>query len=32
MGNAWVIAFATGFLDSDEARYINGVLLPVDIG
>jgi NAD(P)-dependent dehydrogenase (short-subunit alcohol dehydrogenase family) len=32
MGNAWDIAFAAGFLASDEARYINGVLLPVDGG
>lgn len=32
MGTAWDIAYAAGFLASDEARYINGVLLPVDGG
>ncbi len=32
MGTAWDIAYAAGFLASDEAAYINGVLLPVDGG
>jgi len=32
MGDAWDIAWASVFLASDEARYINGVLLPVDGG
>jgi NAD(P)-dependent dehydrogenase (short-subunit alcohol dehydrogenase family) len=32
MGNAWDIAHAAVFLASDEANYINGVLLPVDGG
>ncbi len=31
-GDAWDIANAALFLASDEARYINGVLLPVDNG
>jgi len=31
-GDAWDIANAALFLASDEARYINGVLLPVDAG
>jgi NAD(P)-dependent dehydrogenase (short-subunit alcohol dehydrogenase family) len=32
MGEAWDIAHAAVFLASDEAKYINGVLLPVDGG
>jgi NAD(P)-dependent dehydrogenase (short-subunit alcohol dehydrogenase family) len=32
MGESWDIAKAAVFLASDEARYINGVLLPVDGG
>ena len=31
-GNAWDIAWAALFLASDEARFINGVTLPVDAG
>lgn len=32
MGDAWDIAHAAVFLASDEAKYINGVRLPVDGG
>ena len=32
MGQAWDVANAAVFLASDEARYITGVLLPVDGG
>jgi NAD(P)-dependent dehydrogenase (short-subunit alcohol dehydrogenase family) len=32
MGNAWDVANAAVFLASDEARYITGVILPVDGG
>jgi NAD(P)-dependent dehydrogenase (short-subunit alcohol dehydrogenase family) len=32
MGNAWDIAHAALFLASDEAKYVNGVVLPVDGG
>ena len=32
MGSAWDVANAALFLASDEARYISGVLLPVDGG
>ena len=32
MGTGWDIAYAVGFLASDESRYLNGVLLPVDGG
>ncbi len=32
MGTAWDVANASLFLASDEARYITGVLLPVDGG
>lgn len=31
-GNAWDVANAAVFLASDEARYVTGVLLPVDGG
>lgn len=31
-GNAWDIAWAAVFLASDEARWITGILLPVDAG
>ena len=30
MGSAWDVAYAALFLASDEARFISGVLLPVD--
>jgi len=32
MGNAWDVAHAAVYLTSDEARYVTGVLLPVDGG
>ncbi|HET9691504.1 MAG TPA: SDR family NAD(P)-dependent oxidoreductase [Acidimicrobiales bacterium] len=32
MGSAWDTAYATLFLASDEARFVTGVLLPVDGG
>jgi NAD(P)-dependent dehydrogenase (short-subunit alcohol dehydrogenase family) len=32
MGDAWDTAYATLFLASDEARFITGVVLPVDGG
>lgn len=32
MGDAWDVAHASLFLASDEAKYVNGVLLPVDGG
>jgi NAD(P)-dependent dehydrogenase (short-subunit alcohol dehydrogenase family) len=32
MGTAWDVASAAAFLASDEARYITGILLPVDGG
>jgi NAD(P)-dependent dehydrogenase (short-subunit alcohol dehydrogenase family) len=32
MGTAWDVAFAALFLASDEARFITGVMLPVDGG
>jgi NAD(P)-dependent dehydrogenase (short-subunit alcohol dehydrogenase family) len=32
MGTAWDVANTAVFLASDEARYITGVLLPVDGG
>jgi NAD(P)-dependent dehydrogenase (short-subunit alcohol dehydrogenase family) len=31
-GTAWDIAWASVFLASDEARWISGVVLPVDAG
>ena len=31
-GTAWDIGHAALFLASDEARWINGVILPVDAG
>ena len=30
MGDAWDVANAVVFLASDEAKYLNGVILPVD--
>jgi NAD(P)-dependent dehydrogenase (short-subunit alcohol dehydrogenase family) len=32
MGTAWDVAHAVAFLASDEARFVTGVLLPVDGG
>ena len=32
MGDAWDIAYAAVYLASDEAKYVNGVALPVDGG
>lgn len=32
MGDAWDTAYAALFLASDEARFITGVVLPVDGG
>jgi NAD(P)-dependent dehydrogenase (short-subunit alcohol dehydrogenase family) len=32
MGTAWDVAKAAVFLASDDARFITGVLLPVDGG
>ena len=32
MGTAWDVAYAALFLSSDEARFITGVVLPVDGG
>jgi NAD(P)-dependent dehydrogenase (short-subunit alcohol dehydrogenase family) len=31
-GDGWDVAWAVGFLASDEARWITGVTLPVDSG
>ena len=31
-GTAWDLAWAWVFLDSDEARWISGAVLPVDAG
>ena len=30
MGTAWDVAHASLFLASDDAKYVSGVLLPVD--
>jgi NAD(P)-dependent dehydrogenase (short-subunit alcohol dehydrogenase family) len=32
MGTGWDVAYAALFLASDEAKFITGVLLPVDGG
>jgi NAD(P)-dependent dehydrogenase (short-subunit alcohol dehydrogenase family) len=32
MGDAWDTAYATLFVVSDEAKFITGVVLPVDGG
>jgi NAD(P)-dependent dehydrogenase (short-subunit alcohol dehydrogenase family) len=32
MGDAWDVAYASLFLASDEAKYVNGAALPVDGG
>jgi NAD(P)-dependent dehydrogenase (short-subunit alcohol dehydrogenase family) len=32
MGTGWDIAYASLFLNSDEAKFITGVILPVDGG
>jgi NAD(P)-dependent dehydrogenase (short-subunit alcohol dehydrogenase family) len=32
MGTAWDVAYAALFLASDEAKFITGVVLPVDGG
>ena len=32
MGTAWDVAYAALFLASDEAKFITGVMLPVDGG
>jgi NAD(P)-dependent dehydrogenase (short-subunit alcohol dehydrogenase family) len=32
MGTAWDVAWAAVFLASEEARFITGVMLPVDGG
>ena len=32
MGSAWDVAYAALFLASEEARFITGVILPVDGG
>lgn len=32
MGEGWDIAYAGLYLVSDEARYVTGVILPVDSG
>jgi len=32
MGTAWDIAYAALFLHSDEAKFVTGVVLPVDGG
>jgi len=30
MGSAWDVAYAALFLASDEAKFISGVILPID--
>jgi NAD(P)-dependent dehydrogenase (short-subunit alcohol dehydrogenase family) len=32
MGTAWDVAYAALFLASDEAKFITGIILPVDGG
>ncbi len=32
MGNAWDVAYASLYLHSDEARFVTGVVMPVDGG
>ncbi len=32
MGSAWDVAYAALFLAADEARFITGVILPVNGG
>ena len=31
-GNAWDVGYAALYLASDEARWVNGITLPVDAG
>ena len=32
MGDAWDIAYAALYLASDEAKFVTGIILPVDGG
>jgi NAD(P)-dependent dehydrogenase (short-subunit alcohol dehydrogenase family) len=32
MGTPWDVAYASLFLASDESKYVNGAVLPVDGG